>query len=390
MANTITNLIPDAYAALDVVSRELVGFIPAFQRDTTVERAAVGQNVRSFVAPATTAFNITPAVTPPDTGDQTIGNVVVQITKSMAANFRWNGEQSAGLNNGGPGQLSVAQAQIAQAMRTLVNLIEVDCGVAAANGASRAFGTAGTAPFASDLTALAQARKILDDNGAPLTDRHFIMDTTAGVNMRLLTQLTNVNQSADTSILRQGELTGQPLIGFAVRESGQVASPAIGTSSNTGTTDTTGYAIGSTAITVAAAGTGTIVAGDIVTFTGDTNKYGVAVGGGVASLAAGGTLTLQAPGLRKALATSNVTITVVAKSTRNVGFSRNALLLATRLPYLPPSGDLAIDRTTIQDQRSGLAFDIAMYPQYKQMQYELSIAWGTGVIKPEHITASLG
>lgn len=388
MANTITNLIPDVYAALDVVSRELVGVIPACMRDAAVERAAVGQNVRSFVAPPTTSSAIVPGVTAPDTGDQTIGNVTVTITNSEAAFFRWRGEESRGLNNNGPGVLSIQQQQIAQAIRTLTNKIELTAATVAAAGASRAFGTASTTPFASTLTDINNMRKILDDNGAPPGDRHYIMNTTAGLSMRNLVQLTNVNQAGDASILRQGELTAQPLAGFALRESAQIVSPAIGTSSNTGTTNTTGYAIGSTAITLAAAGTGTILAGDIVSFTGDTNKY--VVNTGVASLAAGGVLTLALPGLQVALAASAVTVTVVAKSHRNLAFSRNALLLAARLPALPDGGDMAADRTTVQDPRSGLVFELAMYPQYKQMLYEISAAWGAGVIKAEHLAINLG
>ena len=385
MANTITNLIPDMYSALDIVSRELVGIIPAVTRDSTTERAAVGQTVRSFVAPAATATNITPGVTPPDDGDQTIGNTTLQITKARRVPFRWNGEQTLGLNNGGPGARAIQVNQIAQALRTLVNEVEVDL-CALANGASRAYGTANTTPFASDLSDTAQVRKILDDNGAPLTDRHLIIDTTAGAKMRTLTQLTKANEAADSTLLRQGELLN--VHGFAIRESAQVANPAVGTSNNAGTTDTAGYAIGATAITLAAAGTGTIVTGDIVTFTGDTNKYVVAFG--VASLAAGGVLTLAAPGLRVALAASNVTVTVVAKSRRNIAFSRNALVLAQRLPALPDGGDLAIDRTTVQDPRSGLVFEIAMYPQYRQMQYEISHAYGVAVTKAEHIAILLG
>ena len=39
MANTLTNLIPDLYASLDVVSRELTGLIPSVTMDTSANRA---------------------------------------------------------------------------------------------------------------------------------------------------------------------------------------------------------------------------------------------------------------------------------------------------------------------------------------------------------------
>jgi hypothetical protein len=139
--NTITNLIPDLYTALDVVSRELVGLIPAVTSDMTFERAAVGQTVRSPVAPASTASDIAPAVTPPDDGEQTIGNVSMTITKARRVPVRWNGEQSLGLNNNGPTRKRIMVDQFTQAMRTLCNEVEVDL-AALHIAASRAYGTA--------------------------------------------------------------------------------------------------------------------------------------------------------------------------------------------------------------------------------------------------------
>ncbi len=384
MANTLTNLIPTIYNALDVVSRELVGFIPAVSSDMTYDRAAVGQVVRSPVAPAATAGNIAPGVTPPDDGDQTIGSTSMTISKARRVPVRWNGEEKLGLDNNGAAFNTIFRDQMAQAMRALVNEVEADL-AALHISASRAAGAAGTTPFLTTIGGTAQARKILADNGAPMGDLQLVIDTTAGANLRTLGQLTKANEAADTSMLRRGVLLD--LTGFAIRESAQVKTSTAGTGASA-TTNNAGYAVGATTLTLASAGTGTLVAGDVVTFAGDTNQY-VLVSGD-ADVSNGGTFVLGPTGLRVAMSAATKAITVVAAAVRNMAFARSAIALATRAPALPPQGDMAIDRTIVTDANSGLSFEVAVYPQYRQIQYEVSLAWGVAAIKPEHIALLLG
>jgi hypothetical protein len=384
MSNTLTGLIPTLYNALDVVSRELVGFIPAVSSDLSFARAAKGQTVTSPVSAPSAASDITPAVTPPNDGDQTVGAVSMTITKARRVPVRWNGEEKLGLDNNGAAFNVIFRDQIAQAMRTLTNEVETDL-ANLCRSASRAYGTAGTAPFATNLSDTAQMRRILSDNGAPLGDLQTVIDTSAGAGMRTLTQLTKANEAADATLLRRGVLLD--VHGFAIRESAQVQTIASGTGA-AATTNTTGYPVGAVSITLASAGTGTVLAGDFITFAGDTNKYGVFLGD--ADTSNGGVITLAAPGLRKAIPAAATAITVISASTRNMSFARSAIALATRAPALPPQGDSAIDRQIITDAVSGLSFEIAMYAQYRQMQYEVSLAWGVAAIKPEHIAVLLG
>ena len=152
MPNTLTNLIPDFYAALNVVSRELVGFIPSMARSATADQVAVGQNVRITSARKNTAGkDIVPAMAIPAAADQTIDNTTITITKSRAFPFSWNGEEQLAIDSG-PGYLTVQQNQIAEAIRAAVNEMEADIAVAAARGASRAWELPGLFLLATAVT----------------------------------------------------------------------------------------------------------------------------------------------------------------------------------------------------------------------------------------------
>jgi hypothetical protein len=383
---TLTGLVPDIYSAMDVVSRELVGFIPAVSRDAQATRAAINENITSPVVGPMVAEDLTVgnvAASPPA---QTIGSVQMQITKARSVPFGITGEETRGLQNAGT-LGSINRDRIAQALRTLTNEIEADLAALHIN-TSRAFGAAGTTPFgtAGDLSDFAQARRILDDNGAPQSDLHMVIGSVAAANIRgKQSVLFKVNEAGNDDLLRNGVI-GR-IEGWDVHNSAQVKSFTAGTGASA-TTNAAGYAVGSTLITLAAVGTGTILAGDVVTFAGDTEKYVVLTGNG--NVAAGGTITLAEPGLRKAIGTSATAITVVGTSVRNMFFHRSAIQLATRAPAMPEGGDDADDVMVIQDPVSGIAFEFALYKQKRQLRYEVNLAWGVKTIAPRHSGVLLG
>jgi hypothetical protein len=375
MANTLSNLIPDVYTALDIVSRELVGALPGVTRDANADRIASNQTIRVAQTPTNTTSAYTPAMAVPSAVDQTVANASLTLSKNKYAAFSWTGEEVYAMNQG-PGFLTIRQNQIAQAFRALVNEMENDVCDAIAAGASRAYGTAGTTPFASTLADPAQVRKILDDNGAPLSGRSLVINTTAGAALRTLGQLTKANEAGTAMTLRDGELLN--LHGFSVRESAQINNATAGTGASYQTD--AAFAIGDTTITVDT-GSGTILAGDVITI--GSHKYVVA------TALSGGSLTITAPGLVAAVA-DNTAVTVNATSARNIAFSSDAIVLATRLPIFPSEGDMAIDSEVVTDPRTGISFDLRVYPGDGMVLYRIHALWGWKVLKTAHAAVLLG
>ncbi|MGA2504203.1 MAG: P22 phage major capsid protein family protein [Anaerolineales bacterium] len=381
MANTLTGLMPTLYEALDVVSRELVGYIPAVNKNSSADRAAVGETVAWPVVPPIAAGDFTPAAYGPSPSDLTVAAPTLTLSKSKAVPFYLTGEDILGLKNGSNDQNIIKNA-FAQCIRTLVNLIEIDLFTAAYKGASRAYGTAATTPFgtATDLTDIASIRKILEDNGAPMGDLHLVLSTTAALPLRAKhSELFRVMEAGTDEMLRNGSL-GR-LEGLNLHESAACSVITKGTGTSYVTSGSTAPGVAAIALVT---GSGTVLAGDIVTFAADTvNKYVVNIG-----VAAPGTITIGAPGALVTIATANA-MTIGGNFTPLCAFDRNAILLATRAPKLPPQGDAADDVIEITDPVTGLAFQVAMYKQYGRIAFDVRIVWGCAAIKQNHIAILL-
>lgn len=381
MANVLTDLAADIYKAADVVGRELVGFIPASTINANgSERAAKGDVVRASFTREATAVNVSESMTIPEGTDQTVDNKTLSITNARAVQIPYTGEDILHLNNG-IGYETVYGDQIAQAMRTLTNEMEADLAEEAYKNASRAFGTAGTTPFGSNFSEVAEIRQILVDNGMPQNDGQvsLVLNTLAGTNLRQLAQLQQANTAGGTDLLRQGVLLD--LQGLAIRESAQVQSHTKGTGTGYLLNDASS-AVGDTVIATDT-GSGTIVAGDVVTFAGTTDKYIVT------SALSGGSFTIGGTGLRAAEA-DNDAITVGNDYTANVAFHRRALELAVRAPAVPQGGDMADDALTVQDPVSGLVFEVRVYKGYRKTMIEVAASWGVKAWKSDFIATLLG
>lgn len=381
MANDLSALIPTLWKRLNVVSRERVGLLRAVNLSSEAEQAAVGDSVKVPIVPAATVTDATPGVTPPDDGDVTPTTVPVTITRDRRVAIRFTGEDERRLRNGGNYD-DVFGQRIEQGFRALLNEIETDLAGEYVN-ASRAWGTPGTTPFgtADDLSDFAEVMAILEEHGAPTSDLHMVLGTRAMAKLRGKQRtLFQVDTAGTDELLRQGIVTR--VEGFNLHHT-----PAIKThTSGTGSGYLVNGALAKGGKTVAVdTGTGTIVAGDLVSLATDATNSKYVVDTALAS----GSFGLHDPGLRDAI-DDNAAVTLGADYVANMAFARHAIVLAMRAPAMVTNGDLADDRVTVTDPFSGVSFVVSQYPMFRQRQYEIAVVWGWATIKPEHVVVLAG
>lgn len=343
MANTLTAIQPLLFSAARAVPRELTGIVGHVNRDFNDKGVAKGDTVTVSVAPVATVSSYSEAQTFTAGTDRTASSATLTLNQSKVSSFNLTAEQERSLGNGGTADDFLAQT-LQQHFRAHVNAMESYVWTVARAAASRATGTPGTDPFATDQKPLADALKILLDNGAGNMELGAIISTTAGANLRKVSNLFKVNEAGDTMV-KTGVLGN--LYGFDIRESAAVTTVTKGTGSGYLVNNGAGYAVGATSIAVDT-GTGTILAGDVITFAADTtNKYVVK------TALTGGVVVLQEPGLLVAIPDNNA-ITVANTATGNLCLRKDAVVLVAR-PGLQPAGG-GIEQMTIADPQTGLSF----------------------------------
>lgn len=378
MANVLSNLAADIYLAADMVGRELTGLVNSVTINGGSEAAALNDTVRSHFTRPATVVTPTPSMTIPEGTDQTVDSKTMTLDTPAAVQIPWTGEDIKHVNNGSKFE-TIYGDQIKQAFRAIVNQIETAIWNAARKGASRAYGTAGTTPFGSNFNEIPQLRKILADNGMPFDGQvSLCVDTSAGANLRSLAQLQKVNEAGGPELLRQGELLS--LQGFSLKESAGITTVTKGTGASYLLNGA--LAVGDTSVTVDT-GSGTILAGDIVTFAGTSDKYVVN------TALSSNVFAIGAPGSR-AVEADNDAVTVGNNFTANLALHKSAVELAIRPMADPPMGDVAVDTMIVEDPWSGLVFEIKAYKGFKKAMFMVSCVYGVKAWKSQHIAVLIG
>ncbi len=228
------------------------------------------------------------------------------------------------------------------------------------------------------LADIAGARKVLNDNKAPMRDRYAVWSPGAEANLLILDAIAGADKSGSTDALREANM-GR-LYGFDNYMSQNVASHTKGTLASTGTIQVDGaHAAGVSTLTLKGSNanlTGTVVEGDILVVNGYPH-YVTAAGE-----AAANALDVSIEPLRASMA-GDETVTIIASHTANIAFHKNAFALVNRPLALPMGGAAGA-----VENYNGLSIRVTMgyAMSSKTNTISFDILYGVKVLEPKLAT----
>lgn len=387
MANTLTAYIPTIIARTIPILRETLRIQRYVTTNYDSEMEAVGASLQIPVTAQLTTTPITPSSTAPALTSLSPSSVTLTLNNFQSAKMSvTSSDLNTMMRN-----TDFVPAHLQEGARSLARSI-IDTVWQNTANVPYFTGTPATNPFATSLSTLANARLSLNNTLADTEGRVMLISNTADQGANSLGNLIQAYQRGSAETLNTGEL-GE-LEGFMMVRDSRVPTHTAGTGSGYVTNGAT--AVGATAV-VLKTGTGTVLVGDIVTFTGDTQTYVVTTG-----VAAAGTINVYPP--IQVASSDSTAMTIKATFVANLGMDRGAFALAMRQPRVAgnadgmnfmsmPQGQINVVIPFRDDQgpeATGMEFFLSMVPGYWAETLEVGALWGTTTLRPERAVIMAG
>lgn len=380
--NTITNILPKLLAQGLLALREqsvmprLVNV--SYQGMAQQEGAVINIPIPSAIA----VRNVSPSITMNSNVDSTAANVAVTLDFWREAPFHLTDTDYVSARS------RFIPMQASEAVKALANAIDSFI-LGKHIGIYGKTGTAGTTPFSSLIKVATDARKVLNQNLAPMDDRRVVLDPSAESNFLSLSNILQTEQRGDQAGILQGLIGHKLGMDFYLDQNVPDFTPGTGWASGFIASTLSG-AIGDTTLNIiSATASGTVKIGDMFRLTADTaNEFGyvITVAGTASTTVA---IAVEfVPALKTVVDTGATLIVVSIPYVANLAFHRDAFAWASR-----PLADADPVGNTFQsdvDEISGVALRLELSRQFKQTTYSYDILGGAKLVRAALATKILG
>lgn len=385
MANILLDVMPKVLASALETFRESCAVTRLVNTSYSAEAAKKGALIDIPVPSKMPTNDVTPSNVAPNPQDMDLQTVQLPLNHWRESAFTLNDKEVKEIIEG------IAPMQLTESARALANFVNSTV-LLTYKKIYNFVGTAGTTPFATDLTAAAQARKVLNKTVTPINDRRLILNGDAEANAVVLPALSYYMNSGETSTLREGQI-GRKL-GFdwyydqqmdeAFHVSGTMSGATV---SAAPVTNPRVHGVTSGTVTLTATNGQTVKLGDLFTVAGDTQTYVVNQ-----NATSNGSITVNFSPAPAVAWTNGSVVSLRANHQNNIAFQKNAIALAVR-PFAGDqfSAELSGGQAmTMVDPVSGLPLRLEVTREHRRVRWALDILFGTEIIRPETAVRIIG
>lgn len=327
-----------------------------------------GASIDIPIPSAIAAQDVTPNNVPPSTGAMKPTEVSIKLDQWKESPFYLTDKDLGQVMEG------FIPMQASEAIKSLGNAVDAFI-ISKYKLIPGTAGVAGTTPLATNTVDATDARKVLNKQLAPLTDRRCVLDPDAEANALNLRAFQDVSWAGDAAVIQNGIL--QNKLGFSWHMDQNILNHVAGTCTD-GTLNTAA-AVADTSFDVASTAGGTFLEGDVITLAGTDKPYAVAAD---VTIGAGSTGTVLITEAVTEIIAGSAAVTLIASHVVNLAFHRDCFAFVSR-PLLDSGQGLGNLIQSAVDPVSGLALRLEISREHKRTRYSYDILYGSNMVRSD-------